>query len=95
MPLKIIKNIIKTPSFVCLLFIKAYKIILSPYFGNSCRFYPTCSSYSYESIKKFGMIIGIFLSVKRILKCNPLFKGGEDLVPQNINEIFCCNKNKK
>lgn len=48
--------------------------------GNHCRFTPTCSEYTYLAVKKYGVIRGLFLGIKRILKCNPLSKGGVDLV---------------
>jgi len=48
--------------------------------GNHCRFVPSCSEYCYEAVKKYGVIKGLFLGLKRVLKCNPLLKGGVDLV---------------
>ncbi|MFH1405312.1 MAG: membrane protein insertion efficiency factor YidD [Patescibacteria group bacterium] len=45
-----------------------------------CRFHPTCSVYAYQSIEKYGVFKGGFLAFKRVLKCNPLSKGGEDPV---------------
>jgi len=58
-----------------------YKKAISPHFLPVCRFYPSCSTYALESIKKYGVIKGIFLAMKRILKCHPLHKGGYDPVP--------------
>lgn len=55
-----------------------YKKYLSK--GFSCRFVPTCSEYTYEAVKKYGIKKGLFLGMKRILKCNPWHKGGIDLV---------------
>ncbi len=46
--------------------------------GIECKYYPTCSEYSLEAIKKYGALKGTFLSIKRILKCNPFSKGGYD-----------------
>lgn len=46
-----------------------------------CKYYPTCSNYAKEAITKYGSIKGAFLTIKRILKCNPFSKGGIDLVP--------------
>ena len=62
--------------------LKFYKKIISPlihfrpYYG--CRFYPTCSDYSYQAIKKYGLLKGLIKSFKRIIKCNPLNPGGYD-----------------
>lgn len=64
--------------------IKLYKFAISPIFPSSCRFYPTCSSYSIEAIEKFGVGKGSILAVKRILKCHPFHPGGYDPVPNNI-----------
>lgn len=60
--------------------IKAYKILISPLLGPSCRFYPSCSSYAIEAIRVYGLWGGILLSAKRILKCHPLHPGGYDPV---------------
>jgi putative membrane protein insertion efficiency factor len=59
--------------------IKGYKLIISPLLGPSCRYQPTCSEYSIEALKEFGLIKGIFISLKRILSCHPIkFLGGGD-----------------
>ncbi len=61
--------------------IKAYRLVLSPLLGPSCRFYPTCSSYAIEALKKHGIIRGIWLTIKRLIKCNPWGGQGFDPVP--------------
>ena len=59
--------------------IKGYKFLISPLFGNSCRYFPTCSDYSIEALKTFGFLKGLILSLKRILSCHPIkFLGGGD-----------------
>ena len=61
--------------------IKFYKKHISIYLeksGIKCKFYPTCSEYALQAYEKYGFIKGTFLSIKRILKCNPLSKGGFD-----------------
>jgi putative membrane protein insertion efficiency factor len=60
--------------------IKFYKIFISPAIPHRCRFYPSCSSYALEVFEKFGIFKGIFIVLKRVLKCNPLFKGGLDKI---------------
>ncbi len=61
--------------------INLYKKFISPIlesFHIHCKYYPTCSEYAKQAIEKYGVIKGIFLSIKRILKCNPFSKGGYD-----------------
>jgi uncharacterized protein len=59
--------------------IEFYQIFISPGLGHNCRFYPGCSSYFMEKIKKEGLLRGSFKGFWRILKCNPFTKGGIDL----------------
>tara|TARA_B100001758_G_C18016883_1_gene405992 strand:- start:47 stop:295 length:249 start_codon:yes stop_codon:yes gene_type:complete len=63
--------------------IKGYKFLISPLFGNSCRYLPTCSEYSIEALKTYGFFKGSFISLKRILSCHPikLLGGGEGFDP--------------
>jgi putative membrane protein insertion efficiency factor len=61
--------------------IKIYKIFISPILPNACRYYPTCSEYSIEALKKHGPIKGSYLAIKRILSCNPWGGSGIDMVP--------------
>ncbi len=49
---------------------------------NYCKFLPTCSEYTIIALERHGLFKGCFLGIKRILRCNPLFKGGIDLVPE-------------
>tara|TARA_B100000927_G_scaffold214084_1_gene174500 strand:- start:448 stop:678 length:231 start_codon:yes stop_codon:yes gene_type:complete len=61
--------------------IRLYRIFISPLLGSNCRHTPTCSEYGIIALKKYGVFKGSFLTVKRIIKCNSLFKGGYDPVP--------------
>jgi len=65
-----------------LLLIRGYQKGISPFLGNNCRFYPTCSAYTYEAIDKHGIFKGIYLGIRRILKCQPFHPGGHDPVPE-------------
>ncbi|MBI5646160.1 MAG: membrane protein insertion efficiency factor YidD [Ignavibacteriae bacterium] len=62
-------------------FVRGYQVLLSPLFPPSCRYYPTCSSYAIESIEKHGPLKGLYLALKRILRCNPWGGSGYDPVP--------------
>jgi putative membrane protein insertion efficiency factor len=61
--------------------IKAYQYTLSPLLGPACRFYPSCSEYAYQAIMRHGPVRGLFLAIKRILRCHPFHPGGVDPVP--------------
>ena len=64
--------------------IKFYRFLISPLLGDTCRYYPTCSEYSIESLKTHGLFKGLFLSFKRILSCNPWGKSGFDPVKKEM-----------
>ena len=64
--------------------IKIYKFLISPLLGNSCRYFPTCSEYSIETLKSYGLFKGLYLSLKRILSCHPWGSGGFDPVKKKI-----------
>ena len=68
-------------------FIKGYKFLISPLLGQSCRYLPTCSEYSIEALKTFGLFKGLYLSLKRIFSCHPIkfLGGGEGWDPINKN----------
>ncbi len=67
--------------YLLLLPIRFYQLAISPMLPSSCRYTPTCSQYSIEAIKKHGPLKGLWLSIKRILSCNPWGGSGYDPVP--------------
>ena len=71
----------KPISFLISLPIRAYRAIFSPWVGHNCRYQPTCSAYALEALEKRGPIVGVFLIVKRLLKCHPWGGQGYDPVP--------------
>ena len=60
-------------------FVKTYQTVFSPLLGRHCRFYPSCSEYGVQALKKYGAVVGCKKTLKRILKCNPWNPGGVDL----------------
>jgi putative membrane protein insertion efficiency factor len=74
--------------------IESYKKYVSPFLPGSCRFYPTCSTYCIEAIQACGLAKGLFLFLKRVLKCHPLHPGGYDPVERSIIH-FNCQPGKK
>jgi putative membrane protein insertion efficiency factor len=76
------------PVRAALLALRFYKAYLSILFAGSCRFEPTCSQYAYEAIERFGVVRGIWLGLKRLLRCQPLSrKFGYDPVPEKWEEM--------
>ena len=61
--------------------IRAYRYLLSPWWGNQCRFDPTCSAYAMQAIKEHGALRGSWLALRRLTKCHPWHHGGFDPVP--------------
>lgn len=68
--------------YIFIYLIKLYQKFISPIKPPTCRFYPTCSAYGLEAYKRFGAIKGSYLTIIRILKCQPFHPGGVDLVPE-------------
>ena len=71
-------------TYILIKLIKGYKFLISPLLGDTCKYLPTCSEYSIEALKQFGLIKGVFMSIKRILSCHPWGKGGFDPVKKEI-----------
>ena len=66
------------------LLLRGYRYIASPWIGNQCRFYPSCSHYSEQAFSRFGFFKGLYLTLQRLLKCHPWHPGGEDPVPEDL-----------
>jgi len=64
-----------------ILLVRAYQYLISPLLGPRCRFYPTCSHYAVESIKRYGLPRGSVLALRRLSRCHPWHPGGYDPVP--------------
>ena len=77
-------RVLAWPARGAIALIGIYQKYVSPYTPPSCRFYPTCSCYTREAIERFGLLRGGALGAWRILRCNPLCKGGDDPVPLEI-----------
>jgi len=69
-------------------FVKAYRLLLSPWLGNDCRFEPTCSVYSIQALEQHGALAGSYLTLARIARCQPWCDGGHDPVPERKPRFF-------
>ncbi|MDD9901879.1 MAG: membrane protein insertion efficiency factor YidD [Alphaproteobacteria bacterium] len=72
---------------VALWLVKAYQYTFSGFMGRSCRFYPTCSAYVVESVRRFGFWRGAVLALCRIGRCHPFHPGGHDPVPSDMRRF--------
>jgi len=61
--------------------VRLYQILISPLLGPRCRFYPTCSEYAAEALKRHGALRGAWLAIRRVIRCHPWNPGGVDPVP--------------
>ena len=68
-----------------ILLVRAYQVVLSPLFSGCCRFEPSCSNYMIEALRTHGVAKGLYLGVKRLLRCHPFGKSGYDPVPPKIS----------
>jgi putative membrane protein insertion efficiency factor len=68
--------------------VKAYRLLLSPWLGASCRFEPTCSAYALQALTQHGAWHGGFLGARRVLRCHPWCAGGLDPVPNEPPKLF-------
>ena len=70
-----------------MLLVRFYQLAISPYTPSSCRYEPSCSQYTLEALKKRGLFVGSWLSLKRIFSCNPWGGIGYDPVPEKKNKV--------
>lgn len=64
-----------------ILFLRGYRAVISPLYGNVCRYYPTCSAYALRAVETHGALKGSWLAARRLLRCHPWADGGYDPVP--------------
>ncbi len=80
---------------VFIMIIRLYRRLISPLKPPSCRFTPTCSAYALEAFQKRGALIGLILTVYRVLRCNPFGRGGYDPVPERGFRPYGAGKKRK
>jgi len=74
-------SVARWPRLTVMALIRAYQATLSHLMFTPCRFEPSCSRYTFEAVERYGAVKGVWLGIKRILRCNPLHPGGYDPVP--------------
>ncbi|HHS83642.1 MAG TPA: membrane protein insertion efficiency factor YidD [Gammaproteobacteria bacterium] len=68
---------------IVVLLIDGYRLVISPWLGNNCRFHPSCSAYARTAVTRFGVLRGGWMSMRRLARCHPWHEGGIDPVPEN------------
>ena len=81
---KLIKILLYPFKLIGIGLVYLYKFLISPILPHTCRFFPTCSTYAIQAISHFGLIRGIIVAIKRIIRCNPKSAGGFDFIPFDI-----------
>ena len=76
------------PRNICVVILRVYRAVISPLYGDVCRYYPSCSSYALQAIQHHGVIRGIWLGSLRIARCHPWAAGGVDDIPQRPTEPY-------
>jgi putative membrane protein insertion efficiency factor len=71
-----------------MLLVRGYRLLLSPWLGNNCRFEPTCSVYALGVLERHGALAGSYLTLKRLGRCGPWCAGGQDPVPETPPALF-------
>ena len=80
-PISWLRALVLLPRRGVILLLRLYKRALSPLLPPLCRYHPTCSEYCAEAVERHGVIVGLWLGLRRILRCHPFGRGGLDPVP--------------
>lgn len=81
-------RLVDLPRQLLITLVRAYRLLLSPWLGSSCRFEPTCSAYSLQALQRHGALAGSCLTLRRLVRCHPFCRGGHDPVPPVVPGLF-------
>jgi putative membrane protein insertion efficiency factor len=76
------------PRNLCVLVLTAYRAVISPLYGDVCRYYPSCSHFTLQAIQSYGVVRGVWMGTRRIARCHPWAEGGIDDVPSNARQRY-------
>lgn len=88
----IVSFLLLLPRNVCVAILHIYRTLISPLYGDVCRYYPSCSAYALEAIRAHGVFKGVALGSLRIARCHPWAAGGIDDVPQHASKVRRVNR---
>ena len=80
------------PRNAAFVLLKIYRLVVSPLYGDVCRYYPSCSAYTMRSIQSFGLVRGTWLGLRRLVRCHPWAEGGVDDIPAERSQRFVISR---
>jgi putative membrane protein insertion efficiency factor len=83
---RVIAHLILAPRNACVAVLTVYRAVVSPLYGDVCRYYPSCSHYAMQAIQQHGVVRGVWLGTRRIARCHPWAEGGIDDVPHRTHD---------
>ena len=80
--------VLLAPRNLCVAILTVYRAVISPLYGDVCRYYPSCSHYTMQAIEQHGVVRGVWLGTRRIARCHPWAEGGIDDVPARTHDRY-------
>lgn len=87
-PASVVRGVGRVPQLAIVGLIRGYQLFISPLTGPTCKYYPSCSHYGLEAVRRHGAVRGIVMASWRVLRCNPWSNGGVDEVPAKGQPLF-------
>jgi putative membrane protein insertion efficiency factor len=84
--------IVLAPRNACVAILKVYRAVISPLYGDVCRYYPSCSHYAMQAIQHHGVVRGVWLGTRRIARCHPWAEGGIDDIPEGRHDKYAVTR---
>jgi uncharacterized protein len=81
-----LRRLVRLPAATVVLLLRLWQLVVSPLYGPTCRFYPSCSAYALEAVDRHGLLRGGWLAARRLGRCHPWNPGGVDLVPPKAGD---------
>lgn len=88
----VVAFLVLLPRNICVAILTVYRKVISPLYGDVCRYYPSCSHYTLQAIQHHGVIRGVWLGTRRIARCHPWAKGGIDDIPADRHSRYAVTR---
>lgn len=86
----VVRAVVGIPRCLLIAVLRLYRLLISPLYGQVCRYYPSCSAYALDAVQQHGAVRGSLLSARRLLRCHPWAAGGYDPVPAPHRAVATC-----